>query len=722
MNPIHSTIRTVLCVLLAVALFAPVAHSKRLTDAELFQFENLPDLTDDLDKRASIKGENINTEKGDVQRAFDNAFGTNNRVMQNAKSGMTIVYTFTELTCVTAYSLKLSTDSNDKKASGRAPKAFTFEGFNETTQAWDLLGEETDQTGWDASNSEKRYFSVNSTRNSYKSYRWVLVQNNGDAWTTVGDLEFFRTADTSDMILYVVGDPQMHGTPDPAYGYAFSAADYQDGATLVCVGPVPTLSEDQLTRYTCIGWDVYAMDDNGEYTELVTTGTGTTASFAYSGKRMKLVWKFKHSYKVSVLQIYKGTATMLSEDPYVDEGATVDFSATIEEGVSKIFGWRTTSGTLQNAETLTPTLTVTEPADVIAIFIPIELDAPVQYVSLFGNDENEGFFESNPKTTIGAAVEVLNDFGKGSIFVSEGVYPITKPIQISHAISVFGCDGDPSRTVVSNTVVAGNANPYCRVFHLNHPQASLQNLTIKRGSLEKGDGQQLWIDVNGGVVSNCIITSAHVRRVNAASMVYLNSENAKLLNCEISDVTANVGEQAYMSSTYALKIDAGRAENCLIKNVKCGEAALEESDKSSKILSIGSKGRLINSTIVDCRSNDYVCNASTDNGNPTVINCAFIDNVTSRPNPMSGASALQACATDTEAVINDTCYLITAADFKDYANGDYTPAMSGVLRNRGVEVTLFSSLDFAGKPRVQGSKIDIGAFEAPAGGLRILVR
>lgn len=55
---------------------------------------------------------------------------------------------------------------------------------------------------------------------------------------------------------------------------------------------------------------------------------------------------------------------------------------------------------------------------------------------------------------------------------------------------------------------------------------------------------------------------------------------------------------------------------------------------------------------------------------------------------------------------------ITSAAFKDYANGDYRPAEGGALVDSGVTPTGRDKLtDLAGKKRVVGSAIDIGAYE-----------
>ena len=60
--------------------------------------------------------------------------------------------------------------------------------------------------------------------------------------------------------------------------------------------------------------------------------------------------------------------------------------------------------------------------------------------------------------------------------------------------------------------------------------------------------------------------------------------------------------------------------------------------------------------------------------------------------------------------------------FKDYANGDYTPKTGGPLVGKGANYEGMASVDLAGNPRVVGSRIDIGCYEATSTPLMIIVR
>ena len=90
------------------------------------------------------------------------------------------------------------------------------------------------------------------------------------------------------------------------------------------------------------------------------------------------------------------------------------------------------------------------------------------------------------------------------------------------------------------------------------------------------------------------------------------------------------------------------------------------------------------------------------------------------------------CATTSDAAITggtDNIATLTDASFKNYANGDYTPAKDGALVNAGTKWADYlsygatSETDLAGAARLQGKSLDIGCYEIASGvGLQIIVR
>jgi hypothetical protein len=134
-------------------------------------------------------------------------------------------------------------------------------------------------------------------------------------------------------------------------------------------------------------------------------------------------------------------------------------------------------------------------------------------------------------------------------------------------------------------------------------------------------------------------------------------------------------------------------------------------------------GSVVNCTILNCRGR-YAGGINAAGG--TVINTVVfgcIDRDDESISPWSGgAGRFVNCATDGETAINDTCVLITSADFKNYANGNYRPASKMALHDAGAEVTLASGTDLAGNQRVKGRGIDIGAYESQYQAFSVIVR
>lgn len=87
----------------------------------------------------------------------------------------------------------------------------------------------------------------------------------------------------------------------------------------------------------------------------------------------------------------------------------------------------------------------------------------------------------------------------------------------------------------------------------------------------------------------------------------------------------------------------------------------------------------------------------------TAVNCTVVSNVST-------------CADSSTKIFVGTA----ASFFKDYANGDYTPA--GPLVNKGANYEGMASVDLAGNRRLVGNRIDIGCYEARSSALIMIVR
>ena len=174
-----------------------------------------------------------------------------------------------------------------------------------------------------------------------------------------------------------------------------------------------------------------------------------------------------------------------------------------------------------------------------------------------------------------------------------------------------------------------------------------------------------------------------------------------------------------------------KAENCLFVD------NTQEAGKALTLIRLEDNATLRNCTIVDSglgNTNQY-CAVFTPiyltSANATVQNVVVagvtnrIDGALCRPVWGYPAKFLNGA---TDADISGLNYhegtvTGTAAEFfKDYANGDYTPASGGPLYNAGANYEGMASVDLAGNPRKVGSKIDIGCYEASSAAFIIIVR
>lgn len=68
----------------------------------------------------------------------------------------------------------------------RAPKNWTFEGWNDQNQAWDVLDTRENESNW-VSGEKREYVFVNTTQ--YKKYRINVTANNGGIYVSIDELE-----------------------------------------------------------------------------------------------------------------------------------------------------------------------------------------------------------------------------------------------------------------------------------------------------------------------------------------------------------------------------------------------------------------------------------------------------------------------------------------------------------------------------------------------------
>lgn len=192
-----------------------------------------------------------------------------------------VVNTLPSPMVVNAYALQCG-PSTYYSAAGRAPKTFSFEGYDEETAEWVTLDVKSSETGWTVG-QERLYKFTNTT--AYKKYRLVVTAPSGDVG--FAELKFFYI-DSRD-VLKVESDVEEFGTPDPAYG-EHEGQPLGGEVTCTIAGADETYTSTTGSKYVFAGYEVWGKADTGT-PELIDAGTETNVTYTQSSYT-KLVWKW----------------------------------------------------------------------------------------------------------------------------------------------------------------------------------------------------------------------------------------------------------------------------------------------------------------------------------------------------------------------------------------------------------------------------------------------
>lgn len=693
--------------LLFVLLFA-VFFSSSVSAYESTRPENAKVLT-------SKNGGTVNSSSGSFNAGPADAFANDNpsRMLKQAKA-FNLMYTFAQGQTVNGYGIKaggsyFETARGPKKwkiygSNNYVPGAHNTTGNSEADQAakWTELDHQEDQTGW--TSGEYRYYSF-SNSDSYTTYKIDIIENNGNNYTQWQYMEYCYESLCN---LTVTGVPEQLGTVSPAFG----VMDMPTEATTFASYENFTNQESSIAL-SCTGYKIYQKDGDDVWQE---TDADTMLSFTINPMptvSTKVEWQYDADYLISVENSVNGS---IAGAGWYARGSNVQLVPTPEAGY-RFVAWA--GDVPAGHETDNPlALTATGPKKITPLFLPEHSDSFVVYVAPTGSDDNPGVLKSAPKATVGSAVDFIERFAgfAGTVMVAPGNYDIVMPIVVNGPIDIVGESGHPVDAEIHNTKGSSWSDQNHRVFVLRNAAASISNLTISNGRTEQMQGSCVYME--GGVVSNCVITGGYAANYYGYGSGFYN-KGGLVTHCIISNCTHATSQSWGMAGVLA-EGSGARAENCLF--IDCNKT-----DTSDVVLKVEKKCTAVNCAVVNCKlggddsaaiwvgwtdGGSTICYAknclafgcvSTNN-----VPCPF--NVTSYPDCV-GMQYLN-CAADGDAAINESCKLITSAAFKDYVNGDYTPAVGGALVDAGITPGGWTGItDLAGKKRVVGSAIDIGCYE-----------
>lgn len=323
------------------------------------------------------------------------------------------------------------------------------------------------------------------------------------------------------------------------------------------------------------------------------------------------------------------------------------------------------------------------------------------------------------------------------VLMLPGKYEQQNVVKIEKAIRVLGSTGRPSDVIMTNTV----HNSDRRVLEMHNSRALVAGVTLTDGRSfsNNGHGGTLFFNNGGGTVSNCIIRSGSASGwASYAGAVGMN--NGLLTHCTItgsfsSDPAANGNSSEAGLVVYMNGVNA-RMENCLIRDVSANMqmAAQTESSKCIGPLVGVRRGLVANCTIAVSfvQDLDVPSTMTFDGGSALYVstsayayNCVATGfrRADGTSVPFSGSTKFYGCAGDA-AVDGINAIVGTPESFyENPAAGKYRPLGGGPLVNAGTAVALSASTDLDGNPRILKDIIDIGCYERqPLKGLSIHLR
>ena len=321
---------------------------------------------------------------------------------------------------------------------------------------------------------------------------------------------------------------------------------------------------------------------------------------------------------------------------------------------------------------------------------------------------------SSPETAATRIEDALSVALDGCvILVCPGEYQLSGTVNLGGVLRIAGLTGNPA-----DVTIKGSG----RGFLLNNAAARIDGVTIRDCSAGQTPGVGVYIDANGGTVSNCVIRSCVSDNFYAsAAAAYLKA--GLLTHTEITDCRITRPNGTDNNKSIAVTLEAGATmDNCLVRDLS------QDATLVGNV--VYSSGTVRNCTIVrsEIRGDQFAIKAAGGSVVNTV--CAGIystsvedEVVVTNAVGVSGGQYFSYSACDVAIEGGTNCGTGTASSFfKDYAGGDFVPAASSPLVNGGLKDGSYPATDLAGNKRVQGLKIDIGCYESAPRSFIISIR
>jgi len=417
-----------------------------------------------------------------------------------------------------------------------------------------------------------------------------------------------------------------------------------------------------------------------------------------------------------------GDATGVVYRWYVNGGAQPDFEGTDCASVSWNYsaGLKTVRLEVENASHQTATSTISG----------ISVSPKVAYVDCTNTSgsarpyDGEGNAGTNLEEVLAACLPGVE------VRVKPGTYTLGAVVNLAGGTKLVATGGPLVTTLTCpdkamDLLDVRDAGTVLSGFSLTMPKIYMLNCCLTVGT--------------GGVVTNCIVRDLGADHDN---MKTITVSGGTMVDCLVTNIVI-APKFTYLSRT-GVKLSSGLVDRCVIVDNSTGDqegavqvsggvlrnslVARNRSPKNGTGVTVSGSGRVENCTVV---SNS--CNSGTDatatglhQTGGTVVNTVVWGNTALDGSVANvgktGGSLTYSCMTPLADGSGNT-----EADplFRDAANGNYTlMSASPCLRTGSAAGYTGGSADcdLAGKPRFYGTRIDMGAYGRPKGGLSLIIR
>ena len=726
-----------------LSLLAPAARAEEVTLPAGYVPVNL---VTNVGGSASSDTKCLNNDSGyGVAKAFDKKYFSDNTrwIGHGSTFPQRAVWTFPEATVVDTVRIY----NANYRGAKQSPSDFTIAGSNDGT-TWTTLDTESDVTGW-VNNQFRTFGFENET--PYSNYRLEV--------TAVQDMTGSegKRLTITEIELYRVNEASFEVAPSgsPTIGLDTFSTDWnltvEEGMTAAAGivwstdGTFVTASTNSLGTSLAAGthtaslsglepdttywWKIYAERGN-ETKETIaysfttigapvlgsatTTVNGETAAFAVSLAEAALT----NTLSTSVSVFYGTDGETWTELPLGASATAATLTGSADHlGYGVTYQWFARAAAMMEGGRVLSTSGTTNSFTTL-------WDGDL-YVSK-GNASAEAPYATwaTAAPDIATAISLATD--GATIHVAPGRYTISTPLSLTKAVELVGDNADPSRVVVSNTANVSWGNTNHRCILVNHANARVSGMTFENGK-DYGNGGNVRIDTNGGVVTNCILSGGFTREGSDSAGANVAIMGPGLVtHCRIlGGDQNNCGGGDRVSSVYLEHANA-RIENCLVRGFQGSTVSSQPTVGCAGI--VVNKGAAVNCTVADCTS-PYTT-ASGFAGilvwaNGVATNCVSVSNVDSngtvRAFEPSQVSRTSHCAFDEiagEAVIPEGMPhgVVGTPEqfFRNYASDDYAikyqPKTGGPLAEKGVQKRMISG------------HVDIGCYEANGAATVIIVK